>query len=52
LYDPAINVMVMPHFKTEAKRLLIEEGVTLAPLHESSTNLDVNPVEGALCFIL
>jgi len=26
LYDPAINAMVMPHFKAEAKRLLIEEG--------------------------
>jgi len=26
LYDPAINAMVMPHFKAEAKRVLIEEG--------------------------
>jgi hypothetical protein len=26
LYDPAINAMVMPHFKAEAKRLLIEKG--------------------------
>jgi hypothetical protein len=26
LYDPAINAMVMPHFKAEAKRLLVEEG--------------------------
>ena len=26
LYDPAINAMVMPHFKAEAKRLLIDEG--------------------------
>lgn len=26
LYDPAINAMVMPHFKAEAKRLLIETG--------------------------
>lgn len=26
LYDPAINAMVMPHFKAEAKHLLIETG--------------------------
>jgi hypothetical protein len=26
LYDPAINAMLMPHFKTEAKRVLIETG--------------------------
>jgi hypothetical protein len=26
VYDPAINAMVMPHFKAEAKRLLIERG--------------------------
>ncbi len=26
LYDPAINAMVMPHFKAEAKQLLIERG--------------------------
>ena len=26
LYDPSINAMVMPHFKAEAKRLLIERG--------------------------
>jgi hypothetical protein len=26
LYDPAINAMVMSHFKAEAKHLLIEEG--------------------------
>ena len=26
LNDPAINAMVMPHFKAEAKRLLIERG--------------------------
>jgi hypothetical protein len=26
LYDPDINAMVMPHFKAEAKRLLIETG--------------------------
>ncbi|MGH7030772.1 MAG: hypothetical protein ACREEZ_10135, partial [Stellaceae bacterium] len=26
LYDPAINAMVMPHFKAEAKQLLIETG--------------------------
>jgi type IV secretion system protein VirB2 len=26
LYDPAINAMVMPHFKAEAKHLLIESG--------------------------
>ena len=24
--DPSINAMVMPHFKAEAKRLLIEKG--------------------------
>lgn len=30
LYDPAINAMVMPHFKAEAKGLLIEKG-HLAP---------------------
>jgi acyl-CoA reductase-like NAD-dependent aldehyde dehydrogenase len=26
VYDPAINAMVMPHFKAEAKRLLVEKG--------------------------
>jgi hypothetical protein len=26
LYDPTINAMVMPHFKAEAKSLLIEKG--------------------------
>jgi hypothetical protein len=25
-YDPAINAMLMPHFKVEAKHVLIEEG--------------------------
>jgi len=26
LYDPAINALMMPHLKAEAKRLLIEQG--------------------------
>jgi hypothetical protein len=26
VFDPSINAMVMPHFKAEAKRLLIERG--------------------------
>jgi hypothetical protein len=26
LYEPAINAMVMPHFKAEAKHVLIETG--------------------------
>jgi hypothetical protein len=33
LSDPAINAMVMPHFKAEAKRLLIETGhVSTSPV--------------------
>ena len=33
LYDPSINAMVMPHFKAEAKRLLIERGyVSTSPV--------------------
>jgi len=26
LYDPSINALVMPHFKAEAKRLLVDRG--------------------------
>jgi hypothetical protein len=30
LHDPAINAMVMPHFKAEAKHVLIETGHLIA----------------------